>query len=122
MNDLDGDRDGDEAPVINRGGLHQLRQALLKGGREIERAAEQVLLWAPNVNHARSYLDCHLRVSEPESQPVTSPIAETLESAADPATIQFSRILGAVDLLDMRAGTDYGNNRPKDAQDVGAMV
>lgn len=84
--------DSDPAGVLNRSALHQIRQALLRGGQEIERASVQVASWAPRPTDARSYLDSHMCVPEP-----------VLTDSDEPSA--FSRILAAVDLLDMSAGT-----------------
>jgi hypothetical protein len=84
-----GERDSDKG-VLNRSALHQIRQALLRGGSEIERARVQVESWAPNPVEAHSYLESHLVVPDPAESPTSS---------------AFSRILAAIDLLDMSAGT-----------------
>lgn len=92
-------------PVLSRAGLHQLRRALLAGGAAIDRAREQVLLWAAGdtgtaIRAARTFLEQHLRV------PVDG------EDAA------FSRVLGAMDLVDMAVGTA----EPADPRPVGVAA
>ncbi|MFV2086984.1 Cas10/Cmr2 second palm domain-containing protein [Micromonospora sp. LOL_021] len=86
---LGGGRGEDDPPVLARGALHRLRQALLTGRTEAVRASDQVSVWAADPAAARSFLDEHLLVAEPS---VDRPVS-------------FSRILGAVDLIDMAAGT-----------------
>ncbi|MFY1699167.1 Cas10/Cmr2 second palm domain-containing protein [Solwaraspora sp. WMMA2101] len=103
----------DDPPVLARGALHRLRQALLAGRTEAVRASDQVGVWAADPAAARSFLDENLLVAEP--------------SADRP--VSFSRILGAVDLIDMAAGTAphagresgrLGNSSPQTRQEVAA--
>lgn len=75
-------------PVLSRAALHKLRQALTYGGAEIDRAAEQVTAWASD--EAQELLKKHLRVSALDDDEA------------------FSRIPGAMDLLDMEIGTGAG--------------
>ncbi|MDG4765302.1 hypothetical protein O7632_14535 [Solwaraspora sp. WMMD406] len=92
----------DDPPVLARSALHRLRQALLAGRPEAVRASDQVAVWAADPGAARTFLDEHLLVAEP----------------ATDRPVSFSRILGAVDLIDMAAGTaphaGRGSGRPGD--------
>ena len=97
MDQLRGDREHDEPPVINRSGRHQLRTALLHGGKEITRTANQVRQWAPD-DKTPAFLDSHLCVPEPELSGTGAAVTEQVDA--------FSRIISAIDLLDMEAGTE----------------
>lgn len=89
----------DVPPVISRTGQHLLRQALLRGGAEIDRARAQVLAAAADREKADEYLAQHLVVPEPGS-------AQSAEVAnPDAAGAAFSRLLSAMDLVDMATGT-----------------
>lgn len=91
---------GAEEPPLSRTGLHLLRQALLHGGAAIERAEEQVLTWSPPT--ARDYLRQHLRVAEPDGG-------------------SFTRLLGAIELIDMATGTGRkGRDRAPQREEVTA--
>ncbi|MDG4771950.1 hypothetical protein [Solwaraspora sp. WMMD792] len=78
-----------DPPVLPRSALHRLRQALLAGRTETNRARDQVTVWAPNREKADAFLRDHLLVDEPPSD----------------SGVTFSRILGAIDLIDMATGT-----------------
>ncbi|WBB95008.1 hypothetical protein O7543_00945 [Solwaraspora sp. WMMA2080] len=92
----------DDPPVLPRSALHRLRQALLTGRAEVERARDQVAVWAPDPATARPFLDAHLLVHEPAEE--SSPDGERQQ-------VRFSRLLGAVDLIDMATGTAPHANR-----------
>ncbi|ROO61304.1 hypothetical protein EDC02_3237 [Micromonospora sp. Llam0] len=79
----------DDPPVLPRSALHRLRQALLAGRTETYRARDQATVWAPNRAKAEAFLRDHLLVDEPPSG----------------SGVTFSRILGAIDLIDMATGT-----------------
>lgn len=93
---------------LGSGAVHQLREALLAGDAAIDRVAKQVRAWAEHPEEADDYLDAHLRVPEPH------PPGEPEHDEPEPDEsrgIWFSRVLDALNLLDMARGTVEGGRR-----------
>lgn len=81
--------------LLSRTAMHTLRAAMLESAEATQRAREQVLAWVrpdPGADATRRYLDEHLWVADPPG-------------TADPPAVTFSRLVTAIDLLDMEAGT-----------------
>lgn len=92
----------DAVPLISRAGLHQLREALFAGEAAIDRAVAQVAAWSPDPAKAQALLKQHVRVTEPATEPGSATRTE------------FSRLISAIDLLDMQAGTVVGTARERE--------
>ncbi|MFV2096633.1 hypothetical protein ACFHW1_14225 [Micromonospora sp. LOL_014] len=109
----------DDPPVLPRSALHRLRQALLAGSTEAGRARHQVAVWAPDPAAARAFLAAHLLMPEPAGPDGRQVTSRALDGKV--RSVWFSRILGAIDLIDMATGTaphasrgiDYDSLRPR---------
>lgn len=85
--------------LLPTGAAHQLRDALIQGGAMIGRARAQVTAWSDRADEVAGYLGDHLRVKPP--------------LAAGRPDTAFTRIIDAVDLLDMEVGTVEGRARSR---------
>ncbi|WP_422768885.1 Cas10/Cmr2 second palm domain-containing protein [Plantactinospora sp. WMMC1484] len=93
----------DNPPVLSRSALRRLRQALLVGRTEADRARDQVTVWAPDPAAASAFLGTHLLVPEPAG-PNGGQLTRRSRDDKD-RRVWFSRIFGAIDLIDMATGT-----------------
>ncbi|MEV6801916.1 hypothetical protein AB0M91_26740 [Micromonospora rifamycinica] len=99
-----GKRSGEEdPPVLSRSALHRLRQALLNGRTEAERARDQVAVWASDPAAAGAFLARHLLVRAPSGRDGAR--GGPRSPGVRDRQVWFSRILGAIDLIDMATGT-----------------
>jgi hypothetical protein len=89
----------DDQSTVGSGAVHLLRDALLGSGADLDRAAQRILAWAAKRENAATYLARHLRVPE------LDPPGEQADG------MHFTRVLDALNLLDMRRGTVEGGNR-----------
>jgi hypothetical protein len=98
------------SPLLPVGAGHRLRDALMRGGAAINRMLSQVLAWSADDKEQRDrlqrFLGAHLLVGTP----FTRGLPDT----------SFSRMLDAVDLLDMELGTVEGNRRASAADPASA--
>lgn len=97
--------DRGDPPTLTRSAQHLLRQSLFRGDADLDRAREQVLSWETDPEiaaAAREFLDQHLRITEPGSD------------------VEFTRLLGVIDLVDMKLGTAAGT--PEERADVAREV
>ncbi|WFE21039.1 hypothetical protein O7621_24790 [Solwaraspora sp. WMMD937] len=109
----------DDPPVLPRSALHRLRQALLAGRTEAGRARHQVAVWAPDPAAAGAFLAAHLLMPEPAGPDGRQVTSRALDGKV--RSVWFSRILGAIDLIDMATGTaphasrgiGYDSRRPR---------
>lgn len=92
---------------LGSGAVHRLREALLAGGAAVDHAVQQVSAWADDPGEVAAYLAEHMRVPEPV--PPDGP--EVDPESRKPLQIRFSRVLDALNLLDMRHGTVEGSQR-----------
>jgi hypothetical protein len=85
------------AAPLSRAQLHELRESLFRGEAATERVRRRVVGWAPDGQdrqRVEAYLREHLLVAEP-----------AVDGDVPVERGRFSRLISAMDLLDMAAGT-----------------